>query len=1609
MKRKNIKFKGIIFPILLTIFMFISIRIGKCFARISKEGPDEYCNVCHTGGNATDGTTNQTCIECHSSSASSTYYDLGGYRVPVVNYTGTMAPANYLAGGNFWWVKEGNEGADDSKGHNVFPGEVDDKLDIAPGGIRCFTNSCHSNFHIEYKDQLDIGLNGRQGCTGCHMVDDLRQPNGFHHADEGEPLDVINAYPWYRFLKGHSRARDGGVEGIEDPNRQANNESGPVHHNEYLGEAGGNTIDSWSLGYHNTITAFCCGCHGKFHIQQKVEEPNEPWIRHPSDTPLPDYGEYKGYITYNPMVPVARQDLSNLIGPDNIKRSKIDPGNDLVSCISCHRPHGSPYPDMLRWNPNTCEGCIVCHTQKSSNSGPCNKCHTIHHSQDGVDPYIFFDPIKPVSTGPNSALLFGVAADPNENNSTCIVCHSGSSSVINGYDTFTKAPQIDLTGDAILAGGTFAGTPDAARHNVLGFAPPDKTLGTPNVPPGGWNDDIGGADQITCAGTTGCHGNRAEPDNITAVYGAHHADEGDPLDGSTVGKSYRFLSTDSVDVEFSNSGVLGLEHSNRESSRYITKSQITAADASEHNVYDADSINTLCGSCHRDFHGEEGQGGPGEPWLRHPTDIALDAAAASGPAEYADYPEEGDAVNKYSTEAPVGYDASAGNNQIGVDIAKTQGQVLCISCHRPHGSPYPDMLRWDPDTCKGCITCHTQKSLVNGPCNKCHNMHNSQDGVAPHIFFDLNKPISLGPNNALLFGFVRDPNENNSSCVGCHSGSSSVINGYDTFTKAPQIDLTSDAMLAGGTFAGTADSVRHNVLGFAPPDKALGTPNVPPGGANDDIGSAKQITCAGTTGCHGNRAEPDNITAVYGAHHMDQYSPLDGSTVGKSYRLLSTDLVNHEFNNSGVLGIEHLNWESGRYNTKSQITAADASEHNVYDADGINKLCASCHGNFHGDASQGGPSEPWLRHPTDITLDAANAIGPAEYADYPEEGDAINKYSPKAPVGYDASAGNNQIGLDVAKTQGQVLCISCHRPHGSPYPDMLRWDPNTYEGCIVCHTQKSSTKGRCFNCHTMHYSQDGVALELNLSEWSTEGPYHTLLTKDCLGCHSSNVSSTYYDLDGYRVPVVNYTGPDAPANYLAGGNFWWVKEGNEGADDSKGHNVFPGEKDDKLSKAPGGITCSSNSCHDNFDREYTGSWSYPGLYKRQGCTGCHMVDDILQPSGYHHADDGNQYDIINNFPWYRFLKSHIRLGGIYGVIGIEDSKWQAMDESDSENHNEYLGKEGAFTSDSWSLANNRTMTAFCCGCHGKFHMQQKEKGQYGHWIRHPSDATLPDYGEYKDYNTYNPEVPVARSDPGSINSIAVTPGEDLVSCISCHRPHGSPYPDMLRWDPDTCDGCITCHTQKSSSNGPCNKCHTMHNSQDGVPIELSLPEWTTEGPYHTLLIQGCSNCHSSRILFTDINLKAGWSMISLPVFPESSVISQLFPEAVVTYGFEKGVGYKRLIEEEELEVGKGYWILFYSDQNCALTGQSIPKYNLPVYENGWYMIGGCTTQSRASINTGNIIVIYGYIPGVGYERVLESKNLEPGKGYWIFFSDIADQAELTVKNCNEHNEPINSL
>lgn len=293
--------------------------------------------------------------------------------------------------------------------------------------------------------------------------------------------------------------------------------------------------------------------------------------------------------------------------------------------------------------------------------------------------------------------------------------------------------------------------------------------------------------------------------------------------------------------------------------------------------------------------------------------------------------------------------------------------------------------------------------------------------------------------------------------------------------------------------------------------------------------------------------------------------------------------------------------------------------------------------------------------------------------------------------------------------------------------------------------------------------------------------------------------------------------PSFGTNTLAGGNFWWVGQG----DDAKGHNVFSDNPDEGLLEgAPGrswGTGCGTDSCHNNLHATYVDG--YTGLADRQGCTGCHMVSDTDGPKGFHHADDSDTVVDTADEGWYRFLQGH-QGGNLNGVAGIEHEKWNYG--ATASNHNEYLGNETSLDSTTAFGGLGNTMTAFCCGCHGDFHMQNEQSDGSGRWLRHPSDVRIPNSGEYafafgadgsSGTGTYDPMLPVARPTSGGTfdwndadSMVYLGEGEDMVMCLSCHVAHGSPYDDMLRWNykDDMIaggggadgTGCFICHTSK---------------------------------------------------------------------------------------------------------------------------------------------------------------------------------------------------------------------
>lgn len=392
-------------------------------------------------------------------------------------------------------------------------------------------------------------------------------------------------------------------------------------------------------------------------------------------------------------------------------------------------------------------------------------------------------------------------------------------------------------------------------------------------------------------------------------------------------------------------------------------------------------------------------------------------------------------------------------------------------------------------------------------------------------------------------------------------------------------------------------------------------------------------------------------------------------------------------------------------------------------------------------------------------------------------------------------------------------------------------------GCLlviisIATKAEAFVKGECSNCHTMHNSQDGSPMEVRGDSGFTPNDAQNyevghLLSNTCIGCHSSTGSQTIITLGNTKIPIVFNLAE--PSSSLAGGNFYWVQTHG----DQYGHNVLT--RDSILQEAPGGDTafgatpnsCGFQGCHHSLAeiRYAPGGEALHNPIRGNGCIGCH--DPAHHTNDETHLLGGGSKYVDGSGGGYRFLnKAGKKFWDIPPhnpppVVGIEDPDWGQNASSTS--HNEYQDSDKAWAPGAYGAGPSPTsssigqgMSDFCAGCHNTYHSwplggSPNGDGGTNPWVRHPAGVVIPNEGEYTGYTVYDPNVPVARNGISTLQgmggpSATVTPGVDKVMCLSCHTAHGSPYPDMLRWDYSTMitgnagaaedTGCFKCHTQK---------------------------------------------------------------------------------------------------------------------------------------------------------------------------------------------------------------------
>jgi len=251
-------------------------------------------------------------------------------------------------------------------------------------------------------------------------------------------------------------------------------------------------------------------------------------------------------------------------------------------------------------------------------------------------------------------------------------------------------------------------------------------------------------------------------------------------------------------------------------------------------------------------------------------------------------------------------------------------------------------------------------------------------------------------------------------------------------------------MTAGGTFLNTTGSAdnekkRHDVVDIWPGGDQTASYSTPGNTGSDIILNPSELHCAGAKGCHGNHetAMTDSDKGIKGFHHA-----VDGG-----YRSLRKNDGGGGGLGTLIDGVGFDDYEKG---------GATDSNHNLYKGyagtginDGMSALCAMCHSQFHQDGgNQKNAYGNWIQHPTDVGLPAWGIM------EDPDD-------TPYAFKDFSGVSTSNMANYDETNPNAQVMCLSCHRAHGSPYKAILRFDydlqlagntPSVTIGCLRCHT-----------------------------------------------------------------------------------------------------------------------------------------------------------------------------------------------------------------------------------------------------------------------------------------------------------------------------------------------------------------------------------------------------------------------------------------------------------------------------------------------------------------------------------------------------------------------------
>jgi hypothetical protein len=324
-------------------------------------------------------------------------------------------------------------------------------------------------------------------------------------------------------------------------------------------------------------------------------------------------------------------------------------------------------------------------------------------------------------------------------------------------------------------------------------------------------------------------------------------------------------------------------------------------------------------------------------------------------------------------------------------------------------------------------------------CQGCHTMHNSQNGA----------PIDT-TNGGEGHEYLLKSGNSSDTCLGCHAAYGQFDGGLGYGPGGDFYWLTKTFSWAGhgSTTYSQGDSHGHNIISPAHGLTADATLSHAPGG---DFLSAR-LTCTSCHDPHGNQS----FRLLYG--NVGDGPIYDGGRYDFSY---AAPLARGNSRKTYVGG--------GGNETNAQ--------HTVYKS-GMSDWCANCHPNFHSDHTSN------FVHPEqDLGSDVAAAYNAYISTDNPQGGtDPTTSYWGLVP--FEDVNVNLQTVDPTHYTAGptgtdQVMCLTCHRAHASPFSDAGRWEFDV-EWVVDSHPQTGDGGASAADVANKYYQYSFVTNQRSL-------------------------------------------------------------------------------------------------------------------------------------------------------------------------------------------------------------------------------------------------------------------------------------------------------------------------------------------------------------------------------------------------------------------------------------------------------------------------------------------------------------------------------------------------